>query len=144
MRTTSLLLLPLLLAGCVKQSASYYIDPQRDYAITVRAEQEYFWDEHTELVLVVANMPDCQRRFPIAKVPVAEVVVELFSAGDGVFTIRSGTEMWQVQTQDCTQLAAPAPEAMGTPVAVFRIGEGEKMDLELIKPAAEAAPSAAQ
>lgn len=142
MRTLPLLLLPLLLAGCVKQSASYFIDKERDFAITVRAEQQYFWDDQADLVLVMANMPQCQRRYPIATVPVSEIVVELFDAGDGVYTMRAGSEVWQIQSQDCTQLGAPQPEAMGEPVAIFRIGRGEKMDLEL--PNAAAAPAAAE
>ncbi len=138
MRTTPLLLIPLLLAGCVKQSATFYVDQERERAITVRAEQEYFWEEATSLALVVSNMPDCQRRFEIGKMPVADLVVELFSVGDAVYTVRAGTEVWQVEAQNCTQMAAPKPEEMGAPVAVFRIGEGEKLDLEVLKPAAEA------
>ena len=128
----------LLLAGCVKQSASFYVDDQGERAITVRAEQEYAWEEAVTLSLVVSNMPDCQRRFPIGAMPVADVVVELFSAGDAVYTVRAGSQVWQVEAQNCTQMAAPKPEEMGVPVAVFRIGDGKKLDLEILKPAADA------
>lgn len=140
MRKLPLLLIPLLLAGCVKQSATFYVDEQRERAITVRAEQEYFWEEQVSLALVVSNMPDCQRRFPLGNMAVADVVVELFSVGDAVYTVRAGAEVWQVEAQNCTQMAAPKPEEMGVPVAVFRIGEGQKLDLEILKPAADAPP----
>ncbi len=144
MRTSPLfLLLPLLLAGCVRQSASYYPDEQRVRAITVRAEQQTFWNKDVDLILVASNMPDCQRRFALGTMPVAEVVVELFSAGDSAYTVRAGKTLLQIEVQNCTQMAAPDPNAIGVPVGVFRIGPGEKMDLEVLKPAADAVPVAA-
>lgn len=136
MRKTPLILLPLLLAGCVKQSASYYINDSKEHSLTVRVEQRYFWEDQVELTVVASRWPDCVRVFQLITMPVDEVVLELFDAGDNTYTFRSGTQLWQVETQTCTQKAAPAPEAMGEPVGVFRVGEGEKMDLELAKPAA--------
>lgn len=130
MRKALLLLAPLLLAGCVKQSASYYVSEVRDHAITVRAEQEYFWDKNITLTLVVSRFPDCQRAMPMAKVPLDDVVVELFAKSDEVFTIRSGDQVMQVETQDCTLLPEPPQDAMGAAVGVFRIGEKDKMDFE--------------
>ncbi|MES2324969.1 MAG: hypothetical protein V4633_22155 [Pseudomonadota bacterium] len=136
MRKTPLILLPLLLAGCVKQSASYYINDSKEHSLTVRVEQRYFWEDQVELTVVASRWPDCVRVFRLITMPVDEVVLELFDAGDNTYTLRSGTQLWQVETQTCSQKAAPAPEAMGDPVGVFRVGEGEKMDLELAKPAA--------
>jgi hypothetical protein len=140
MRTTLLVLTPLLLAGCIKQSASYYVSEERDHAITVRAEQEYFWDESITLSLVSSHFPECQRAMPMEKVPKADVAVELFSSGDGVFTVRSGTRVFQVDSVSCTQLPEPAATAYGEPVGVFMLGE-QKMEFA---PAAKgaAAPAA--
>jgi len=140
MRKTPLILLPLLLAGCVKQSASYYINDSKEHSLTVRVEQRYFWEDQVELTVVASRWPDCVRVFRLITMPVDEVVLELFDAGDNTYTLRSGTQLWQVETQTCSQKAAPAPEAMGDPVGVFRVGEGEKMDLELAKPAAPPPP----
>ena len=136
MRKTLLLLLPLLLAGCVKQSASYYINDAREHSLTVRIDQPYFWEDQVDVTVVASRWPDCVRTFPIAKMPVDEVVLELFDAGDSAYTFRSGAQLWQFDAQNCTQLAAPAPEAMGEPVGVFRLGVGDKMDFEAAKPAA--------
>lgn len=140
MRKALLLLTPLLLAGCVKQSASYYVSDARDHAITVRAEQEYFWDKNITLTLVVSRFPDCQRAIPMAKVPLDDVVVELFAKSDDVFSIRSGDQVLQVELQDCTLLPEPPQEAMGDAVGLFRIGERDKMDFEKA-PATAAAPA---
>ena len=54
-----LLLIPLLLlAGCIKQSASYYLSDARDHAISVRAEQEYLWDKHITLTVIANRLPE--------------------------------------------------------------------------------------
>ncbi len=133
MRTTLLLLTPLLLAGCVKQSASYYVNDDRSQSITIRAEQEYLWDKNITLHLVVARFPDCQRAIPMDKVPMDDVAVELFAKGDGVYSVRSGAQVLQFEMNDCTQLAEPPQEAMGEAVGIFRVGaQKEKMDFEAL------------
>lgn len=138
-----LLLTPLLLlAGCIKQSASYYLSDARDHAISVRAEQEYLWDKHITLTVIANRLPDCQRAMPLDKVMRDDVAVELFSLGDNVYTIRSGDQLVQFEMQGCTVLATPAPNALGQAVGVFRIGDGQKMAYEPAAAAAAPAPEA--
>ena len=141
MRKLPLILLPLLLAGCVRQSASYYINDTKEHSLTVRIEQRYFWEDQVEVSVVASRWPECVRVFPLTRMAVDEVVLELFDTGENTYTFRSGTQLWQVETQGCTQKAAPAPEAMGEPVGVFRVGEGEKMDFEASKAAPAPAPA---
>lgn len=138
MRKTFILLTPLLLAGCIKQSNSYYVGETRDHAITVRAEQEYFWSKDITLSVVVARLPDCQRAYQLLRVPADDVAVELFSNGDDIFTIRSDDEVLQVDAQACAQRPSPPQTALGTPVGIFRIGVGAKMDYETVTPPAGA------
>lgn len=137
MRKTLILLTPLLLGGCIKQSASFYVSDTRDHAITVRAEQEYFWDDSITLTLVASRFPDCQRAMPLQQAPKEEVGVELFDAGEGIFTVRSGSEVLQVDSFNCTRLPEPAPDGFGEPVGVFRLGK-DKMEFEQ---AAQPAPA---
>lgn len=129
MRKILILMIPLLLAGCIKQSASYYISDARDHAITVRAEQEYFWDDAISLSLVAAHLPACQRAIQLARVPRSNLTVELFSSGEGVFTLKSGPYVVQVDTQTCTQLPEPGLNALGEAVGVFRLSS-QKMGFE--------------
>lgn len=148
MRKILILVTPLLLAGCIKQSGSYYISDTRDHALTVRAEQEYFWDEHVSLTVVASHFPECQRAIPMAKVPKADVAIELFTNGEGVFTLRSGSELVQIDTQTCTRLPNPEPNALGEGVGVFSLGSHDKMEFNLAAPTAavpapEATPAAA-
>jgi len=138
MRRTLILLTPLLLAGCIKDSASYYVEGSNAHAVTLRAEQEYFWSDAITLTLVAARMPDCQRVFSLAKVPAADVTVELFASGENVFTVRSGAEIVQVETGGCTQLAVPAEGVSGDAIGTFKL-EDKKMEFAPVaKPAAPA------
>lgn len=121
---TSLLLLPLLLAGCVKQSASYYIDGN-EHTLTLRAEQERFWEKTVTLRLVAARPPECQRLMVLGRVPQGGLEVELLANGDNIYTLRSGEQAWQVDAQNCTALEAPATVA-GSPVGAFRFS-GDKL-----------------
>ncbi len=145
MRRTLILLSPLLLAGCIKDSASYYIDDGNAHAVTLRAEQEYFWSDAITLTLVASRMPECQRVFALSKVPAADVTVELFASGENVFTVRSGAEIVQVETQGCTQLALPAEGVSGEAIGTFKLDEKE-MAFEKVAatPAVPAAPAAAR
>jgi hypothetical protein len=138
MRKGLILLAPLLLAGCVNESASYYIDGN-EHALTVRAEQDRFWSRQVTLRLVAARLPECQRQLVLGKVPLSELDVELFASGEDVYTLRAGEQIWQVETRGCTQLPTPA-QAMGTPIGDFRLDAHKKLVFEK----AAAANTAAQ
>ena len=141
MRRTFLLLTPLLLAGCIKDSATYYLDANtNEHVITVRAEQEYFWDKRVTTTLVAAHMPECLRRYPLSKMNASAFKVELFSNGDNVYTVRAGSQIVQVDTQTCAQLAEPAADALGTLVGTYTLDE-DKVQFEKAPGAPEPAPA---
>jgi cupin superfamily acireductone dioxygenase involved in methionine salvage len=125
-----LLSAPVLLAGCIKASASYYVDGTSDHAVTLRAEQEYFWSDAITLTLVASRMPDCQRVFRLSKVAKGDVTVELFASGENVFTVRSGEEIVQIETQGCTQLTVPAEGVSGDAIGTFKL---DKKDMAFEK-----------
>ena len=129
MRRILLLLTPLLLTGCLKESASYYIGTS-DHALTMRAEQLYFWDDTAQVTVVAARLPECQRQFPLASLPLDELTLEVFSPAENVYTLRAGTRLWQIDSTNCTELAAPAPNALGEPIGVFHLSDDEKMVFE--------------
>jgi hypothetical protein len=123
------LLLPLLLAGCVNESASYAIDGN-DHALTVLVTQDYFWNKQAAVRLVASRLPDCQRQFDLGKAPVGDLNVELFSTGENTFLLRSGDEMWQVETGGCTKLPAPADNVQAQPIGVFHLDGSKKLVFE--------------
>ncbi len=134
MRKALLLLTPLLLASCVDESASYYIDGT-EHTLSVRATQQYFWDDTVQIKLVLARLPECQRQFTLAKVPLAEADIELFAAGENIFTLRAGSQVWQVETTACTQLGEPPANGYGLPVGVFHLNEEKKFVFDKVAPA---------
>ena len=139
MRSTLFLLMPLLLlAGCVNESASYTIDGS-DHALTVIVTQDYFWSKQVGLRLIASRLPDCQRQFDLGKTPLANLNVELFSTGDESFLLRSGDEMWQVETSDCKQLPEPSDNVQAQPIGVFHLDAKKKLVFEPAEGAVAAA-----
>jgi hypothetical protein len=129
MRTPLILLAPLLLAGCVDESASYAIDGN-DHALIVRAQQDRFWSDQVSLRVIASRMPDCQRQLALGKVPLADLDIELSANGDNVYTLRAGERQWQVETRGCTQLAAPAQAPAGQVLGAFRLDDRNKLVFE--------------
>jgi hypothetical protein len=129
MRNVLFLLTPLLLAGCVNESASYSID-RADHGLTVVVTQDYFWDEQADVRVIASRLPDCQRQFDLGKVPMADLNIELFSTGDEKYLLRSGDELWQLETQGCTRLPAPAGDVQAQPIGVFHFDGKKKLVFE--------------
>ncbi|VXC35141.1 hypothetical protein [Massilia sp. 9I] len=131
------LLAPLLLAGCVNDTASYQIDG-KDRSLTLRVVQDYFWSKNVGLRLTATRMPDCMRQLNLGEVTLSGLDIELFASGPNVYTLRSGEEVWQVDTQACTELEAPEANAVtGQALGSFHIDEHDKLVFE-----AATAPSA--
>jgi hypothetical protein len=133
-----LLLLPLLLAGCVNESASYVID-SNDHALTVFVTQDYVWSKQAGVRLVASRLPDCQRQFDLGKAPMADLNIELFSTGENTFLLRSGDDMWQVETGNCTKLPPPAENVQAQPIGVFHLDGKKKLVFERAEGAAATA-----
>jgi len=129
-----LLLTPLLLAGCIDNSATYYIEGNQ-HALSVRAMQEYFWKKEVTIDLLASRMPDCQRRIPLGALPLAEVEIELFESGENVYTLRAGEQAWRVETAGCSELQAP-DQVTGKPLGLFHLDEHKKLVFEKAEPEA--------
>jgi len=124
------LLASLLLAGCVNDSSSYQIEGN-DHALTVRVMQDYFWSKNATLRLTAARMPDCQRQMELGEVSLSGLEIELFASGPNVYTLRSGEDVWQVETQGCTELEAPEANAVtGQALGSFHLDEHDKLVFE--------------
>jgi uncharacterized protein YceK len=133
-RRILLLLIALLLAGCVDSSASYFIDG-REHALTLRAEQAYFWNDEVNLKLITTRLPDCQRALPLASLPAAGLDLMLYANGDNVYTLRAGAQAWRIDTQGCT-LAPAAQAEPGELLGAFRLDADDKMVFEKAAPPA--------
>jgi hypothetical protein len=75
----------------------------------------------------------------LGTVSLSGLELELFASGPNVYTLRSGEDVWQVETQGCTELEAPEANAVtGQALGAFHVDEHDKLVFE----AAEAAPAA--
>jgi hypothetical protein len=125
MRKILILLMPLMLAACVDDSASYYADgPVGNHALTIHRAQKHFWSKESRVELIMQRLPDCLRRIELTDMPADEVEIELLSGGDNVWTLRSGNGMWQIETQTCTQYADVKGDG-GELMGVFRDDGGK-------------------
>lgn len=114
------------LAGCTSATATYRIDGD-DQTLSVRANQDYFWSDVLTVGMVVARMPDCQRKVDLGKVRQSEFDVEVFDSGDDIYTLRAGEQMWQVNIQTCTNLGEPGAGVSGLPVGNFKFDDEKKL-----------------
>lgn len=130
------LLTPLLLAGCINDSATYYINGS-DHALTLRATQQRFWNKDVTLELIATRMPDCQRRIALGAMPAADTEIELFGTNDNVFLLRAGADVWRIDTGTCSELEAPE-QVQGEPLGLFEFYDGK-----LVFEKAEAEPASA-
>ena len=136
------LLTPLLLAGCITESASYIIDGN-EHALTVRVDQNYFWKDEVTVKLIAARLPECQRQFVLGNLAESQLEIGLFSSGENVFTLRAAGQLWRVETQSCKLLTAPADNALGERIGTFRLDAEKKMVFEAAGTATRSAtPSA--
>ena len=92
--------------------------------------QDYFWSKQAGLRLIASRLPDCQRQFDLSKTPMADLNVELFSTGEDSYLLRSGDEMWQVDTQNCAQLPPPSDNVQAQPVGIFHFDGRKKLVFE--------------
>ena len=127
MRKLLIVTLSVLLSGCVQDFAIYMFDGQ-DHSLTVRRQQRYFWQDTVEVQLMATNLPQCQRLHTLSTDAPADIKVELFAAGDGVWNIRMGKQLWQAETNTCNSLVEMEndPKAdLGQPAGKFEVTDDQ-------------------
>lgn len=139
MRTIALSLVLLLLAGCYNDSATYYADSTQEHRLTVRRQQDYFWSEEGRFTLMAARMPDCQRAIPLGELPLEDTNLELFSEGNNRWSLRSGKQVWHVDTQTCALLPEEGAAA-GQKLGDFKAEIDQFSFIEAPEAAGAAAP----
>lgn len=116
-----------LLAACVNDSASYQSE-DKAVSMTLIRQQRWLWDKKVDAAMVVARMPDCQRRHkmePLAR----EARIELWQPGPGTFILKQGNALTVTETQTCEgwqQLQAEPPGGLGRQLGTFQ-PEGGKL-----------------
>jgi hypothetical protein len=115
----------LLLAGCENDSASFQDADQQGQSLTLIREQHRFWNDNAEVALVVARLPDCQRRHALGSTPPDKARVEVFRADERRYLVKQGESWFQADAGSCQLAASAAPAASAKPVL---LGAFEKDD----------------
>jgi len=120
-RSAAVILAAGMLAGCENEAASYQIGGSREHAITLIREQRYFWSPESDVALVVANAPECQRRHALNRTPVENAPAKLFQTADDAFLLQNGQKWYAIATSVCEVRQADVPAGMvpGTPIGAF-------------------------
>ncbi|MDD5296668.1 MAG: hypothetical protein PHU46_07125 [Rhodocyclaceae bacterium] len=114
-----------LLSGCENDAASFMLDG-KDHALTLLREQPYFWSDNANLELVVARLPDCQRRLPMKPAPLPQAQVSIYEVVPTQYQVQQGKNWYLAETQGCTlqTLSAP-PETPGKLLGTFDRKDGK-------------------
>jgi len=120
-RSAAVILAAGMLAGCENEAASYQIGGSREHAITLIREQRYFWSPESDVALVVAHAPECQRRHALNRTPVENAPAKLFQTADDAFLLQNGQKWYAIATSVCEVRQADVPAGMvpGTPIGAF-------------------------
>ncbi|MDR2636784.1 MAG: hypothetical protein LBB55_00420, partial [Zoogloeaceae bacterium] len=94
-----LLLALLFLSACTNDGASYTTDDKRQTLSIVR-ENNFFWEKQAQFSVVIARLPDCQRRHALRRAGM-KTHVELWQTGDNTFILRMGKNMFVVENRTC-------------------------------------------
>ena len=136
MKKFALLALLPVLGGCINDGIAMRIDGP-EHAVSLLREQKLFWEKLMDLEVVVARLPDCQRRHRLESAAIGpNFKVEVFMTGPNSFLLEQGRNLYAVETQTCQKFAKldePPREGKGELVGVFR-EEGGKLAFVAAQP----------
>lgn len=125
------LLLPFIalssLSGCINDAASLQIDG-KEHSLTVVREQSLPWEKRVDLFVVVARMPDCQRRHRLKSAGISASAVEVYSPEIGIYYLQQGGRTYSVETATCEgfrELNELPATGLGPQIGSFRAVGGE-------------------
>ncbi|HEX5392445.1 MAG TPA: hypothetical protein VFW68_04150 [Rhodocyclaceae bacterium] len=141
MRMRSLLpLAVLLLAGCgTGDSTSYMIDNNREHALILIRDKQWLWSDW-EVSMIVARLPDCQRRHPLKNVSKDVVFkMELYESLEGGYILHQGKRWYVADTAKCDLQQFPEPpKEPGDLIGVFTDKEDGQLRFKADEEAAKA------
>ncbi|MDR3352882.1 MAG: hypothetical protein LBO00_07790 [Zoogloeaceae bacterium] len=120
-----LVALAFFLSGCTNDSAAYHIDGAR-HALSVERRQDYFWEKQMQLSVIVARLPECQRKHILQKTG-ARTAIELWQPGPGTYIFKIGQRAYVTETRTCqgfARLEEDPPGGYGDLLGTFRVVQG--------------------
>lgn len=134
----------LLLSACGDNQMAYLYGDPRSQSLSLVREQSYLGGPW-QTTLVVANVPTCQRRYPLEGLAANELRMDVYRPERGVFILKTGNRWYVTELQNCGfQAYKVAPPQPGELVGDFQVQNGRLryLDKPSAKPAARAAAPA--
>jgi hypothetical protein len=133
-RNVLLLWVPLTLAGCISDTASYMIEGDRNHAIIVTRSQNWFWEDTVSLTVLATRQPDCMGGLEIHNVPSRDPII-LHQAPDEypeqIYIMDAGGKHYAISNQSCrVQKFETTPADMGPTIGSFRTVDGKFQYIE--------------
>lgn len=123
-----LMILLAALGGCGSDSASYMVAEDREHAMTIFRDQSYPGADW-ELAIVLARLPDCQRRHPLKAAPSDQPYqAALYADADaeGFYLLHSDRTWYEVQLNACgLKPIEPVDEPPATLVGTWQERDGK-------------------
>jgi len=123
------LVLPLLsilaLSACGDTQHAAYLIAGPQHSLTLTRQQDFVGsDWNTELI--VANFPECQRRYAMTNMAGDNIKMDVYRAEPGVFILNSAKRWYVTETKTCRfeQFKAPPPEP-GDVIGSFLAKDGK-------------------
>lgn len=120
------------LSGCINDAASLQIDG-KEHSLTVVREQSLPWEKRVDLYVVVARMPDCQRRHRLKSAGISASAVDVYSPELGTYYLQQGGRTYYVETATCEgfrELNEPPVTGLGAKIGGFKAVGGEYRFIE--------------
>jgi hypothetical protein len=99
------------LAGCENEAASFQDPAQTGHSLTLIREQRVLWNGESDVALVVARFPDCQRRHGLATSPPGKARVEVHRANGRAYLLSAQDEWYFADAETCQLEVVEAPRA---------------------------------
>ena len=126
MRLSPLLAFTFALSACGAIDMASMPIQGSDHSLTLVREKPYAWSTGWDLAVVVARMPDCQRRHHLKSVGDGNLKIEVFRTEQARWVLRQGKRWYIADTETCQlQQFEQPPEDPGTPVGVFEDRNGQ-------------------
>jgi hypothetical protein len=124
MKRHAILFSALLLSACGgNQMASFEIGGG-DHSISIIREQAYLGGPW-ETALIVAEVPRCQRRYPLKGMAADKIRVVVHRPEPGVFILNAGKRWYVAELQSCGfQMYQEPPPEPGEMVGTFQVKDG--------------------
>ncbi len=126
--TFGLIALPLLLAGCVNDTASYRIDDNQEHTIMLHRVQEWLWQDTLKLTITANRMPECRGGIDVRGVRL-RARPELYEAppqyAEPIYILKIDTRHFAISTQSCrVQEFDETPPELGHKLGTFAEKDG--------------------